>query len=420
MPRGVTNGPVVTATIGGSGGTGGLPPKPTHDVGKPNCPKFDAVAAGVRMASEPERTSHIDPSSRSRTNETTKALALQQTAAARKMLYDPGDALKTELAGAAGVLHDVASGLSPDNQRTLGTRILGAEGLMRFDSFEDLLGALDRVARDPVDGNATGADRQAVIALMGDIGALYADTGATTGVQSRTERAAENLRKALTAKLGVSPKAVKDTQRVGGSKTVGPKKKQERTRPAAEHTDRTGIHDTGQQIDEHLHVDEEQALPTARWDTAHIARSRVYGTTEPLVGHMSGSPAEILQVWDMLAGVRPDRQYTGTMNAQQASGGTLPMQQYSKPEQDARYARAAGAAGMLVASGYHSAVEVLEGTLAYTGQSLRGAVDRPEQDAGHVFGHGAATELIGELFEHNTATPLPNHGADLLSAMLSE
>ncbi len=419
MPRGVNNGPVVSAPIGGSGGTGGLPPKPPHDVGKPNCPKFDAVASGVRMASDPKPKTHVDPSTKSRTNEATKALALRQTAAARKMLDSPGDALKKELSGAAGRLHGIASRLSEANQKTLSTRILGDEGLMAGEKFGTLLEALDRVAKDPTDGNATGADRQAVIALMGDIGALYADTGATTGVQGRTQDAASNLRDALDRELGVSRKAVADSQALGGSKTVGPKKKQERTRPKAEHELRTGIHNTGEAIDESIGIHEDEALPTARWDTAHISKGRVFTTTEPLVGHMSGSPAEILQVWDTLAGVRPDRQYTGTMKAQQASGGTLPMGQYTKPEQDARYARAAGAAGMLVGSGYHSAVEVLEGVLAYTGQSLRGALARPEQDAGHVFGHGAATDLIGEMLEHNTTNPLPNHGANMLTDLLS-
>ena len=51
-----------------------------------------------------------------------------------------------------------------------------------------------------------------------------------------------------------------------------------------------------------------------------------------------------------------------------------------------------------VALGYHSAVEVVEGTLAYLAQDLRSVLEMPKHDdAGYVLGNIAATKLIVEL-----------------------
>lgn len=81
-----------------------------------------------------------------------------------------------------------------------------------------------------------------------------------------------------------------------------------------------------------------------------------------------------------------------------------PLSDLTSAEQAQRYARAAGASAFLVGLGYHSAVEVLEGILVYTGQSIRtqGTLSSLQRDSAHLFGHGAATDLMTELFKTNT------------------
>lgn len=413
-----TSGPVAATAI--AAGAGGDPPKRPDGSGlkKPHyldveetgrLPTYSLV--GIRMA-DPRgvrRPAFVDPASRSETSEETRALALRQTTAARGLLYNPGDTLRRELGLAAGALRAMAAQLTVEEQRALGARILGSEGLLPRQSPDRLLDTLRRVENDPRDGAATATDRAAVIALMGDIGALYADTGATTGVENRSVSQAQNLREQLFALAraadldGTTPDTVRSVQSVGGSSAVGPAKKQERIRPENDKPPRTGIHNLGREADIDLDIPDRSALPTSRWDVAHIRRDRVDRTEEPLVGHMSGSPAEILQVWDMLRGVPANRQYVGVLDAHREareSGHAPidPMTVLNPEQQQAHMARASGASAFLVGLGYHSAVEVLEGVLAYTGQNARSVLPSARQDAGHLFGRGAATDLLIELW----------------------
>jgi hypothetical protein len=399
-------------------GAGGDPPRRPDGSGLKKGHYLDADEVGrlpvmnlvgVRMAQASPRPLFVDPASRSDRSESTRALALRQTTAARSLLYHPGETFRRELGGAADTLHRIASQLDVRDQRALGGRLLGSEGLLPNQPPSRLLETLRRVADDPVEGRASATDRAIVIALMGDIGALYADTGATTGVENRSERQAAILRQRLRWHLdnegldSVTPRVVKDVQHAGGSSVVGPTKKAERTRPPNEKPPRSGIHNLGREADIDLNIPDREALPTSRWDVAHIRRDRVDGIEEPLVGHMSGSPAEILQVWDMLRGVEAERQYVGILRDQrQHPERTQPTAHLSLEEREQRLARAAGAGAFLVGLGYHSAVEVAEGVLAYTGQDARSALGSPRQDAGHLLGNGAATSLISELFEGQT------------------
>ena len=131
---------------------------------------------------------------------------------------------------------------------------------------------------------------------------------------------------------------------------------------------------------------------------AHIKKDRVFTTTEPLVGHMSGSPAEILQVWDMLRGDAHENQFLSVFSKRDSSHWD-PLAEVALERQDQQIARAAGAAAFLIGLGYHSAVEVVEGVLLYMGQNLRQVLDDPKQDAGDLLGRGAATSLMIEIFK---------------------
>ena len=343
----------------------------------------------IRISTTVTYKTHIDPSMRSECCGDTRQLALVQTISARQALYQPSDILKSELSQAAGKLHQTYGALEGVDQQALGARLFGSEGLITGQTPNDLLQILKRVDECP--DYASGHDRAVVIAMMGDIGALFAATGATTGTD-RNEDASARLRESLRGALAVAgliPPTEESSGRVqqeGGSNAVGPDKKTERSRPSAEHIDRTGIHNLGEEADEALGVPFEDRISTSRWDVAYIDFDRVADAVEPLVGHMSGSPAEILQTWDMLRGNQLEYQFLTSY------------------QQEQQLARAAGASAFLVGLGYHSAVEVLEGTLRYTGQSIRhdGILGAGQNDAGHLFGHGAATDLMSEFFQAHT------------------
>jgi hypothetical protein len=342
----------------------------------------------------------------------TKDLAMQQTVDGRRVLYSPGSILIKELSTAASVLHQIVSNLSTDSQITIGARILGEEGLLDGETIPDLVAALQRVSTKNNSSSAVAAsatDRAAVIALMGDIGVFYSRP-ADAKVELMTE-----LNSQLTAAgLHVPEESEMEImRRTGGSRTVGPDKKAERSVVAfdsrADIPLRAGIHNMGLAADEVLGIAQQNRIPVNRWPVFDISRHRINETTEPLTGHMSGSPAEILQTWDMLCGLTGEDQYVGALtrsSARQEREKFLhPMSDFTSVEQAQRYARAAGASAFLVGLGYHSTVEVLEGILVYTGQNIRteGTLSQSQRDAAHLFGHGAATDLITELFITNTA-----------------
>ncbi|OQS20456.1 hypothetical protein B0T41_21685 [Chromobacterium violaceum] len=326
-------------------------------------------------------TTYINPAIKSEAYGNTRQLALLQTISARQVLYQPGEMLKNELCEAAEKLHQIYGSLEKDDQKSLGARLFGQEGVMHGHVPNDLLHLLKRVSENP--DFVSGSDRATVIAFMGDIGALYTDSN----------EASVSLRKKLgdiiTAANLTPPTedSIRNAKQEGGSATVGPDKRIERSKPPAELIDRTGIHNLGEEADDILGVSIGDRIPPLRWDVMHIDINRVANTVEPMVAHMSGSPAEILQTWDMLRGESPEQQFV------------------TPHEQEQQLARAAGASAFLIGLGYHSAVEVLEGTLKYTGQSIRhnGVLHIGQRDAGHLFGQGAATDLMSEFFQAHTS-----------------
>lgn len=292
-------------------------------------------------------------------------------------------------------------------QGPLGGHLLGAEGLMPGEKPQALLNTLQRLVNDIPAGShsATAKDRSVLIALMGDIGAILSDT--TTGIE-RTKEQNQQLRKWIPRLLGLAHPAAESmaaTTELGGSGTIGPTKKQERIKPPNEQPPRTGIHNLGRQADDLLGIAQSQRLLPSRWDVAQLKTERVNTTDEPLVAHMSGTQAETLAVWDMLRGEqKPFTQVMDTFR-EQSSNTNDPMAYLPPRERDARYARAAGTAAFLISNGYHSAVEVLGGTLAYTGQDGQSAVGS-RQDIAHLCGQGAATALVCELLNSQSSSRL--------------
>jgi len=374
---------------------------------------FDfAINNSTDIASNETSTlTHTNPTG-PHTLRATKKLAMKQTIDGRRVLYSPCDVLIKELGTAASILHRVVSNLSPDSQTIIAARLLGEEGLLEGRTIADLLATLQRAStKNTVSSaqTASATDRAAVIALMGDIGVFY-----SRPADVKMELLTEFNSLLIAAGLHVPEEPEMEIMReTGGSRTVGPDKKSERKvvtfDAGVDIPFRTGIHNMGLEADKILGITEHNRIPEIRWPVFDISTARIQQTTEPFAGHMSGSPAEILQTWDMLCGVKGEDQYVGalTRNSVRQAGEEFrhPLSDLTSVEQAQRYARAAGASAFLVGLGYHSTVEVLEGILVYLGQSMRaeGTLSQSQRDAAHVFGHGAATDLITELFKTNTA-----------------
>jgi hypothetical protein len=108
---------------------------------------------------------------------------------------------------------------------------------------------------------------------------------------------------------------------------------------------------------------------------------------------MSGSPAEILHVWDVLTSENPLESYINFTS----------LDTRNNLRTDKRSAKAAGTSAFLVALGYHSAMECVEASYAYLGENLRIAgMILPGQDAGYFLHNDASTNIMSELFRKNT------------------
>jgi len=338
-------------------------------------------------------SSHKDP--REVSEQKTHHLALEQTVYARNLLYYPNDDLEKSLQEAAEALFKFANGLEPSLIRALGARILNQEGLLPYRKETDLVLALQRLALFKTNTH----DSLVCIALLGDIGALFADTGATTGVKGRTRAQEEILRnkfktfsKDLNNGMDYFTEAIIDRiKSKRGSYAVGPNKSKERKRIGEE--TRSGIFNYGEKADDILKIDKKIRMPKTTWSVGTIEEVRL-NVLEPWAGHMSGSPAEILHVWDAMTGEDPLMSYLDSNSYESIS-------QLISPK---RTAKAAGASAFLVALGYHSAMECVEGTFGYLGQDFRIAgMISERQDAGHFLQSGASTSLMSGLFREVTS-----------------
>jgi hypothetical protein len=380
---------------------------------------------------------HVDPAISSQDESETLALAFSQTVSARACLYWPSEELAHELGTAATGLNGFLEFLQQQKDGDaliigLCARLFGKEGLDPQDFFsreaidenpaevarlcqETLERHLLGVAEEG-DAPELGHSRAITIALLGDVGAFMAATGATTGTD-RSPEVSRGLKNAFaTYALALEGKeadergfqlvdeSVTRCRELGGGEVIGPSKSKERKRVSEEDLiPRTGIHDCGKDADELLGRFEEKGhLVPTKWASARLSEERVRVTGEPLAGHMSASPSEILWTWDVLAKRGLASAYIGSSRG------------HDEPHSSAR---AGGACAFLVGCGYHSALEVLHGTLNYVGQEiatevLRGAaelrMDQEEEvnslhlDAGAIFHSGAATSLVEELCDNMT------------------
>ncbi|MCL6702963.1 hypothetical protein [Pseudomonas sp. T1.Ur] len=351
-----------------------------------------------------------DPAIQSARVAKTADLALSQTMESRRVLYKPGDVLISELGSAASVLYKVVDNLSGESQKELCAHLLGEGRLLDGGGVAEVLAAVKRVSATSSSDTevASAVDRAAVMSLMGDIGGFYT-TPANVSEQLMLELNDGFVR--LDLEVPTSQE-IEHVKKISGSASVGPDKRIERKVRQFESISEiplwAGIHNKGVEADELLGVSTEHRIPESRWTKFDIKRTRLQEAEEPFVGHMSASPGEILLVWDLLRGEKGKDQFSkffplsSTLSTDDMRRKF--MDDLTANEQSQRYARAAGAGALLVGLGYHSAVEVLEGILVYTGQNIRqeGVLLSSQRDAGHLFGSGAATDLMVELFSSNS------------------
>ncbi|TFV28597.1 MULTISPECIES: hypothetical protein [Bradyrhizobium] len=349
----------------------------------------------------------------------THKLSLKQASAARQLLYHPGDVLRREIAKAAGPLVRILMKLTDAELSTLSTRLVSPGCLLADKSPNVLLEILERLIDDARHeaGRASATDRTAFISFLGDLGTFYADSKKSDGPFSLSTEQKQTFLGRLSDLIAeekltaISDEVLKRVAKVSaGTGVVGPKKKAERKKIDTSSI-RRGLYNLGDEIDERLGVPEHTRIPPITWKPMLIKATRLLNLEEPLVGHMSGSPAEILMVWDMLCG-RAEGVYTAALDAHRNAinagiGSAEPKDHFSAEEWAARLARLAGACAMQIGVGYHSAVEVAESALKYTGQDLRSVLADPAtEDATRLLGAGAATDLITELFETQTKSTL--------------
>mmetsp|Transcript_4174 Transcript_4174/g.5871 ORF Transcript_4174/g.5871 Transcript_4174/m.5871 type:complete len:268 (-) Transcript_4174:113-916(-) len=250
---------------------------------------------------------------------------------------------------------------------------------------------------------------------MGDIGAMFADTNSTSGVYNRTVEQSQQLRGNFSDQFfegGNITNVANIIKEKRGSKAVGPHKDIERNRMKI-FQNRTGIFNYGDLADSILRINKSDRIVKTSWQIALIGTNRLKNTLEPWAGHMSGSPAEILHIWDILTNEHPLKSYSHSVNETTNSFYSYELNEVVKDTKcifcdelrnDARRrVKAAGTAAFLVAMGYHTAMECIEGTFAYLGEDFRNVwLEGGKDDAGSLFHNGAATSLMSELFNYFT------------------
>lgn len=370
--------------------------------------------------------------------------ALIQNVYSRNMLYFPKTIVTHELQKVAIIIDNLITlikekyghlneeeELSSSNlMKALTSRILSINGILRNESIDILEFMIKRVKNDT---EIQAKERATVIALMGDIAAMILDKKELDPLKSENQVNAiqELLKSLIKNKNDLDDDKFELIASINGSLAVGPEKKKERVTNGPTY-DRTGIYNLGLYADkiirEYIHSNypdiklnlRKKALVTPEeknncsyffsdvlepfspkeWAVAKLPVEKIKNTySEALASHMSGSPAEILHIWDVLLGYDPVNSYK------------------EKSINEEKLARSMTTAAFLISMGYHSAVEVVEGTLKYLGKSIRVVDINSElvlpshlgigkEDASYIYYNGEATRLLSEEFNKLTYTPI--------------
>lgn len=304
----------------------------------------------------------------------THEMALKQTKAARALLYYPNHIVLEQLTKAASNLAAVFERLSPDNKDKLVSHLNGESRLVPGERPEKIIERLRAVGSE---GPENALNIAVAIALMGDIGGYFTTPhNASISLMSELKNGINDLGLSIP-----DDNKIQSLKTKGGSQSVGPTKKNERELAQAVNYSVSGIHNTGDEADNLLNINKDIRLPKQKWARFNLNSERLKNISEPLVGHMSASPFEILQSWDMLVGEKSEKQCNQSVDDVDA------------------VARAAATSAFLIGLGFHSAVEVSEGIFKYLGKDFRSEsiIGQGGIDMADLIGDGNATSMISDL-----------------------
>jgi hypothetical protein len=141
--------------------------------------------------------------------------------------------------------------------------------------------------------------------------------------------------------------------------------------------ERKGLLDQGTRADNTMRIPEEQRLRNATWPSFRTARAVTEGLLEPVSGHVSGTAGEMIHTMRLLCGESPNH----------IKGPSAPTEEslarMNRYERDQSTAIASLTAAGLIATGFHTAVEVWQPISTYTGSG-----------AEKLMGPGAIEEMV--------------------------
>lgn len=347
----------------------------------------------------------VNPADRSKIDKTTREFALAQTIAARKLLYYPGKVVCTEIKKAALKFQEILNAMTSEEMDLFLSMNFETNELLPEQSPEVIHKILTRLTDIE---SATATDRAAFVSILGFLGKMYMRTLKKRLKGADTPEKSSQFLKIFSEKLkqvglpDLTDDVVDQIVNIGDSTSLAPRKRQEQPKGNQKELAlpplRSGVHDLGDEADATLGIAPQKRLPKVSWPVAKINTQRVFDTLEPFVDHISGRPANALMLLDLLCGEKLEDVYLGLFLKQSP---TMPMESLTASQQQEKYARSALTNAVWMGVGYHSALEVIDGTLIYSGQNLRTELS-PSTDAGYLLGGGAATELMIELLEKQT------------------
>lgn len=289
--------------------------------------------------------------------------ALIQNVSARKLFYKPGKKVKEILKNSAVLLSDTWANFSSEVQQLLMTADISDGGANRQVDYGGSLGSLATNAQltngqavhammDALRaGNASVIQTIGFIGLLGDIGAQVNDYFARGKTGNKETKIAEDVKKNFPT-FDVQAKMV-EAKNARGVDIFYPDKPKERltcmVENAGKHTlytlPRSGVLNKGSEADKSMkHTGE--SIPDIVWPLQTVKVSTVSACkAEPWAGLYSGSINELLFMLDLLTKSDPN----DTKGAD-------------------RRAKAAIASALLIATGFHSAVEVVHVVKLYLGE----------------------------------------------------
>jgi|GEM_PF-4999875 len=351
----------------------------------------------------------VDPAERSKIDPSTRKLAFKQALAARNLLYFPGSVLNEQFAKAATSLQKIVKELNTSELQLL-TKAEFGEGGFRPDTHPN---AIHSILKRLVEKSATATDRMVFISVMSNLGHNFIDK---YGSNQRSTEALESFRPIAESKglPYLSIDKIKKLYSLTHFRNSEPRKRNlqpaendeervNRTKNRSRFPLRTGVHDLGQEVDNVLGVAIQERIPKIRWNVGFIDSKLVADTKEPLVDLVASRLPKALMIWDLLCGEEPENAYKSFCPEKSTQNNCVAASPIPKNKliEQGKLARLAGGGAYNLASGYHSAFEIIGVGVNYLGRNYRNFC-QPKQEPTDVFGNGVATHMAADLFNQHS------------------